>query len=199
MPHRGAKAWTGSAWDDIGDSRLLTHNHNGGANGANIPQSAVTNLASDLGSKLDTTTAASTYLPIAGGKILQVRFSGGPSYSETFSTSFVDTNSGSVSITPLFSTSTLFLLVVGQMIMFQGGTSFIGGNLSVTDSSNTVISGFAPVFYVNNGASTAVAFSAKLSAASTSARTYKLRQRVVQGATAAIGIVAELIVIEVSQ
>lgn len=53
MPHRPAQVWTGTAWDDIGDSRLITHTHAGGANGANIPQSSVTNLTSDLGSKVD--------------------------------------------------------------------------------------------------------------------------------------------------
>lgn len=51
MAYRPAQVYTGSGWDDIGDKRLLTHDHNGTTGGANIPQSSVTNLVSDLAAK----------------------------------------------------------------------------------------------------------------------------------------------------
>jgi hypothetical protein len=53
MAFRPAQIWTGSIWDDVGDKRLTTHTHAGGANGVNIAQSSVTGLTAELGSKVD--------------------------------------------------------------------------------------------------------------------------------------------------
>lgn len=79
MPHRAAKTWTGSTWDDIGDSRMLTHNHNGGASGSNIPQSAVTNLSTDLALKspnyLTINAQTNNYTLVLGDASKQVEMS----------------------------------------------------------------------------------------------------------------------------
>jgi len=78
MPHRPAQVWTGSAWDDVGDNRLTTHTHAGGANGVNIAQSSVTNLATDLANKsnnpktVDTKTANYTLVLGDKDKIVQM-------------------------------------------------------------------------------------------------------------------------------
>jgi len=78
MAYRPAQVWTGSAWDDVGDKRLTTHTHAGGANGVNIAQSSVTNLTTDLGNKsnnpktVDTKTANYTLVLGDRDKIVQM-------------------------------------------------------------------------------------------------------------------------------
>jgi hypothetical protein len=78
MAYRPAQVYTGSTWDDIGDKRMLTHNHSGGANGTNIPQSSVTDLTSDLASKADVSvsleakTADYTLVLADAGKLVTV-------------------------------------------------------------------------------------------------------------------------------
>jgi hypothetical protein len=94
-------------------------------------------VASDLAAKLDSSTAASTYLPIAGGKILQIVRATDSTQRVTTSTSYVDA-SISVTITPQKNDSAILLLwSVG--IGVQSANQFI--NLQITDNSNNPVSG----------------------------------------------------------
>ena len=76
------------------------------------------------------------WVPI-GGKILQVVRATDTTQRSTTSTSFVDA-SLSVTITPRFSTSNIFLL---SLHWVQRSTSGEGVNIQITDSSNVAISG----------------------------------------------------------
>lgn len=42
MTYRPGAVWNGSGWDDIGDKRMLTHDHSGGANGAALGSGSIT-------------------------------------------------------------------------------------------------------------------------------------------------------------
>jgi hypothetical protein len=132
MPHRPAQIWTGTAWDDIGDSRLITHDHSGGADGANIPQSSVTDLTADLGSKLN----------IAGGKILQIVRATDSTNRTTTSTSFVDA-SISVTITPQKNDSAI-ILIWSAWLQVADGTRM---GVQITDNSNNPVSGAESLFF----------------------------------------------------
>jgi hypothetical protein len=109
MPHRPAQVWNGTAFEDIGDNRLITHTHAGTTNGVNIPQSSVTNLTTDLADKVAYPSGGSNGDALikdgtaalwgTAGKILQVVRATDSTNRSTTSTSFVDATL-SVTISP---------------------------------------------------------------------------------------------------
>jgi len=105
-----------------------------------LDSAASSDLGAALGAKLDATTAASTYLPIAGGKILQiVRATDGTNRSTT-STSFVDA-SISVTITPQKSDSAILLIWQGVLDTTASSGSDFLSYVVITDNSNNEIEG----------------------------------------------------------
>jgi hypothetical protein len=93
-------------------------------------------LSSALAGKLESATAASTYLPIAGGKILQVVRATDSTDRSTTSTSFVDA-SVSVTITPQKSDSAV--LLVWSFLALPGTNALLQSQ--ITDDSDNSISG----------------------------------------------------------
>jgi hypothetical protein len=154
----------------------------------------------DLATKLDTTTAASTYLPIAGGKILQVVRATDSTQRSTTSTSLVDA-SISVTITPQKSTSAVILIWGASL--FHTVTSDIA-EMAITDASNNAISGaegavIGSITTTSIGTYvTAIGYSTP---ATTAATTYKGRFKVQSNGTATLFnniTIGQLYAIEVS-
>lgn len=141
-------------------------------------------LLSGLAEKLGITTASNTYLPIAGGKILQIVRAIDTTERTTTSTSFVDLTGLSVTITPSKTDSAV--LVVLSIRGLSGNADYIG--IQITDSSNNAISG-SQLHEIGDGANqvfspmTALAWSTP---ATTSAVTYKARFKSFGGATATV-------------
>lgn len=130
-----------------------------------------------LDDKLDVATAVSDYLPIAGGKVLQVVRATDTTDRTTTNTSYVDA-SISVTITPQKSTSAILL------IWTAAATNSANINLltTITDSANVSISGaentrLGSVSSLNNQI-IAIAYATP---GTTSATTYKGRFRVDAG------------------
>jgi hypothetical protein len=181
MAIRPAQVWTGSDWDDVGDKRMLTHDHSGSANGVNIAQSSVTGLTDALGSKLD----VSAYDP---GKILQIVRATDATNRSTTSTSFVDA-SISVTITPQKNDSAILLIHVFRFQHARNATDVYGGT-QITDASNNPISGAETtrMGYFGTNLNQQVYHHATVigyaTPATTSATTYKARFRADLGGTA---------------
>jgi hypothetical protein len=172
MAYRPAQVYNGSTWDDIGDKRMLTHNHGGGANGANIPQSSVTNLTSDLASKLD----------IGGGKIVQIVRDTDSLQQTTTNTSFVNVPGVSVTITPTLSTSAILLIATYVPSPLSQTQS-----VRITDTSGNPISGAENAFATLDMINSAYTLVAYATPATTSATLYKLMFRTLTaGGTARI-------------
>jgi hypothetical protein len=127
---------------------------------------AAADLNDTFGSKLD----------LAGGKILQIVRQTLSSSPSTGSSTYVDTGFN-VSITPQFSTSTIWLIASGRGTCFiASGAAF--GALIITDSSNNQLGDAAVLADYGNtnggirGTMTTMVF---VAATNTSARTYKTR------------------------
>jgi hypothetical protein len=169
MATRPAYVWTGSDWDDIGDKRL---------------SASVTALNSSLGSKLD----------LAGGKILQIVRATDSTFRGTTSTSFGDVTGMSVTITPQKSDSAILIVSIFSANVNKASGGNIFGLYQLTDASNNALSGaegltFGTINYTITG--TAELFASgflwgRSTPATTSAVTYKLRQRSENASTATI-------------
>ena len=127
-------------------------------------------LQSQMDAKLATATAASTYLPIAGGKILQIVRATDTTNRTTTSTSATDLGL-SVVITPQKSDSAI--LLIGSVRVRVDDPSRIA-TLRITDSSNSIIYGSENIAMsgLTRAQQTLLAYSTP---ATTSAITYKLR------------------------
>ena len=135
-------------------------------------------LQTQMDAKLATATAASTYLPIAGGKILQIVRAADATQRTTTSTSFVDVTGMSVTITPQKSDSAVLIIATFLHEQTSGNTQTTG-RLQITDSSNNGISGAEQMLSglagLNSYHHRAVTLLARATPATTSAVTYKLR------------------------
>jgi hypothetical protein len=89
-----------------------------------------------LDDKLDVATAVSDYLPIAGGKVLQIVRATDSTDRSTTSGTFVDANI-SVTITPQKSTSAV--LLIWSFYANPANNSYLVAQ--ITDNSNSAISG----------------------------------------------------------
>jgi hypothetical protein len=96
-----------------------------------------------LDDKLDVATAVSDYLPIAGGKVLQVVRATDATQRSTTSGSFVDVTGMTVTITPQKSTSVILLITSAYTF------SNSSGGMRITDSSNNAISGAEEMRFIN--------------------------------------------------
>lgn len=125
-----------------------------------------------------------------GGKILQVIRATDVTNRSTTSTTFVDVTGMAVSITPLRSTSNLIILA-NYFFANGSGASDIRSRFQITDASNVAISGAQSTEIGLNGVGTGVSQSgattlvAYINAASTAARTYKLRFNTTNAASTA--------------
>ena len=97
---------------------------------ADIAQSKIANLTSDLASKLD----------LAGGKILQIVRDTDTTNRTTTSTSFVDVTGMSVTITPQKNNSAI-ILIASARIQLTIASDTIVADFRLTDASNNAISG----------------------------------------------------------
>jgi len=119
------------------------------------------------------------------GKVLQVVRATDTTQRTTTSTSFVDVTGMSITITPQQSDSNLLIIVTGQAFA-NNGTGNSRVRFQITDSANTALSG-AQLFSIGNTVGTGGIFAASINlwgwvaAASTAARTYKLRFNVPGG------------------
>jgi hypothetical protein len=99
-------------------------------------------LVGALGSKLDTTTAASTYLPIAGGKILQtISTTKTDSFSASVASAAETAITGlSLAITPSSNLNKIFIIyqVYGALDL-SGGASGTNGILTILKRDSTSI------------------------------------------------------------
>jgi hypothetical protein len=127
-----------------------------------------------LDDKLAVATAVSDYLPIAGGKVLQVVRATDTTNRTTTSTTYVDVTGMSVTITPQKSTSAVILVAV---VSFAGSSSY--GALQITDSSNNAISGAQENFLGDGSVAiqTTMNIWGYATPGTTSAVTYKLRTK----------------------
>jgi hypothetical protein len=133
-----------------------------------------------LDDKLAVATAVSDYLPIAGGKVLQVVRATDVTSRSTTSTSYVDA-SISVTITPQKNTSSILLLWSVRVNVSVGNTP---SNLQITNAGNTAISGLEESqFFSASGAEMTVSTTliAYDSPATISATTYKGRFKIIAG------------------
>jgi len=143
---------------------------------AAIPQANISNLTTDLASKL----------PIAGGKILQIVRATDSTQRSTTSTSYVDVTGMSVTITPQKNNSAIIIAAIfsGEVSSALDATNLAG--YQITDASNNSLSGAADFRIgsqnVTGTSNRAVQASCNLwgysTPATVSAVTYKLRFRV---------------------
>ena len=139
-------------------------------------------------------------LPTTGfGKILQVVRATDSTDRNTTSTSFVDVTGMSVTITPQKATSSIMIIAAFRSI----SDTSTSAQYSITDSSNTALSGAQTVTIGDNTSSfrTMATLVAYVSPATTSAVTYKLRFKVEAAGTVRVGNSAatgQLFAIEVS-
>lgn len=139
-------------------------------------------LQTQMDAKLAVATAVSDYLPIAGGKILQVVRATDGTERTTSSASFVDVTGMSVTITPQKSTSSIIVLV---NVMVRSVETTNQAETQITDSSNNALNGAQQVLTRQEAhliAQTLIGYSTP---ATTSATTYKLRFKA-SGGTAGI-------------
>ena len=165
---------------------------------------AIGDLGDALNAKLTSSTAASTYLPIAGGKILQVVRATDTTYRSTTSTSPTDVGI-SVTITPQKSDSSVIIIASHQKEHSVSTTLGRVAYCQITDSANTPLSGAQNAglgWY--NGTHTITAMETIFGYASpgvTTAVTYKLRFNVASSAFLALRndtITGQMYAIEVS-
>jgi hypothetical protein len=156
-----------------------------------------------LDDKLAVATAVSDYLPIAGGKVLQVVRATDSTGRQTSSTTFVDA-SISVTITPQFSTSLIYVFYQGQVGANRVASGYVGYATQITDSSNNVLGGSGSMRnQLANGLDVAVTILnvGFDTPGSTAAKTYKVRYLALASCTADIynaNNTGQLIAIEVS-
>jgi hypothetical protein len=151
---------------------------------------ASSDLGTQLGSKLDTTTASSTYLPIAGGKILQIVRATDTTLRSTTSTTFTDVTGMSVTITPQVNTSAVLIISIFRTAP-QASTDDTFCFYQITDASNNTISGAEIVSYGTSNltgtgtrnVATHLSIVAYATPATINATTYKLRFRSQQATT----------------
>ena len=137
-----------------------------------------------LDDKLAVATAVSDYLPIAGGKVLQIVRATDATERTTTSTSFVDA-SLSVTITPQKNNSAILLISANYATAASNDLAIT----AITDSSNNFISG-AETVVSGDLAGTSLQNTvgiAYATPATTSATTYKLRFRSNSGGVATLG------------
>jgi hypothetical protein len=164
---------------------------------AAIPQANISNLTTDLASKL----------PIAGGKILQIVRATDNINRQTTSTSLTDVTGMSVTITPQKNNSAILLIT--KALGFQTFTSPNSdnrGQFQITDSSNNQISG-AQSIMGQTGSSVGTTFEADViligwsTPATINATTYKTRFRSFGTSTTGLRngqVVGQMYAIEVS-
>jgi hypothetical protein len=146
-------------------------------NPSSLVDQIVLNADGTLGGEL-----ASTFMPIAGGKILQIVRATDSTNRTTTSASFVDVTGMSVTITPQKSNSAILLLASVLVRIDQSGDS-TESDLQITDNSNNALSGAQAVrigLFGYTGSGTRVfqvqqTLTAWSTPATTSATTYKLR------------------------
>lgn len=126
----------------------------------------------------------SAFVPLAGGKILQIVRATNSTDRSTTSTSFTDVTGSSVTITPTKNTSALIILAAGFVNPGSSSTNENLCSLQITDSSNVAVSGADTVGFglLNATRSTSsIEFTSGFTLvgyatpATTSAVTYKLR------------------------
>jgi hypothetical protein len=129
---------------------------------------------------------------LALGKILQVVSATDSTNRTTSSTSYADAGL-SISITPLSSSSTLYLTWVGRITTTDGGGTTGTLEVSITDSSDVALVGAEEAKWVyreenggGDGAGTMLTCTGVVASTDTSARTYKLRFKRAQGGTQTI-------------
>lgn len=122
------------------------------------------------------------------GKVLQVVRATDTTARGTNSTSFVDVTGMSVTITPQRSTSAILLICSVKISLSHPSNLTAQGEMQITDSSNNAINGAEAAFWGFAGLGLSSAFFNSTSTifaydtpATTSAKTYKLRFRMLTG------------------
>jgi hypothetical protein len=133
-----------------------------------VAPDGVLSLPSGTGTIATQAFVADDYLPIAGGKVLQVVRATDTTNRSTTSTSFVDVTGMSVTITPQKSNS--MILVIASI---NSGSSTGRATFALTDSSNNLLSGAERMDErLETGNMTIIGYNTP---ATTSAVTYKMR------------------------
>lgn len=151
------------------------------------------------------TTLNGLTIPTAGfGKVLQVVRSIRSGFFETFSTTFVDISDASISITPLSSSSGIYVFASGYAYASNANSGDNRGYYQLTNSSNTAMTGAAEfgcgLSQSPAGANESALFMMGYNAPNTTSTvTYKARCRSGRNTTAT-GIVTtlQMIAVEVS-
>jgi hypothetical protein len=153
--------------------------------GATSGSTTITAPATGGDETIELFTELAGKLPIAGGKILQIVRATDTTSRSTTSTSLVDVDGMSVTITPQKNDSAILIVAIARISTDSAVDSNNFGRFAVTDSSDNLISGAEDmVMGLQNftGTSTRSALAslnlwAYATPATTSATTYKLRFR----------------------